>query len=298
MRASTIALLLASTLALAQSSAPRRMPEDVAIFAVGHNGTTSWIDPLVIVHYGPDQTSTTIPALDAPLPEQGPTEADFDNIENSFYKPGTVVSMFSGGEKVGTATVRSSNIEGRDGGCVNLSAIISYTGAGTPTLAANTTFEIPGHATTRRAATAVEISMLRKLAIQWLSDYGLDKQLLQSGKLEEVTSTVLRKDAGRALIGRFDVVSKLAVHRLFAIAEQGRGGYRLTLAKLEVQHDTEDGTDKSERYYIDQLDINNHGLDEVITGASHYESWSYAVFEFDANDGLWREAYTAIGGGC
>jgi hypothetical protein len=295
----TIALLLvAARVVLVQSNPPTRMPEDVAIFTVRHEAKTFSIEPVVIVHYGADQRFKTIPALNSPLPSRDRTEADFDKVENSFYKPGTPVSMFSGGEKLGSSTVLSSNIEGRDGGCIDLSAVVTYGGSGKPVLAASSTSEIPGHASTRRDATAEETTILRQLAIRWLIDYGLDKQLLQSGSTRQVISTVLREKAGRALIGRFDVESKNAIHRLFAIAEQDQGQYRLTLANLEIQHDVEDGTDKTEREYVDQLDIDSDGQDEVITSASHYEGWSYAVWKFYANAGVWKEKYKGIGGGC
>ena len=282
----------------AQGNPPTRMPEDVAIFAVGHEGKTFSIDPVVIVHYGADQRFRTVPALNSPLPSRDWTEADFNKIENSFYKPGTLVSVFSGGEKLGTATVLTSSIEGRDGGCIDLSAVVTYGGIGKPLLAASTTSEIPGHASTRRAATTAETAMLRRLATQWLIDYGIDKQLLQRGSMRHVVSTVLRESSGRALVGRFDVVSKHAIHRLFAIAERHRGQYRLTLADLEIQHDVEDGADKTEREYIDQLDMDNDGQDEVIASASHYESWSYTVWKFYANERVWRQAYRGGGGGC
>jgi hypothetical protein len=291
-------LLMAARTVPAQTSPPTRMPEDVAIFAVRHDGKTFSIDPVVIVHYGADQRFKTIPALNSPLPSRDWTDADFDKIEDSFYKQGTLVSVFSGGEKLGTATVLSSNIEGRDGGCVDLSAVVTYDGSAKPLLAASATSEIPGHASTRRDATPAEIATLRRLATQWLVDYGLDKQLLQRVRVGQVTSTILRKNAGRALVGRFDVVSKQAIHRLFAIAEQEGQTYRLTLTNLEIQHDVGDGTDKTEREYVDQLDINNDGVDEVLTSASHYEGWSFAVWEFNANHKTWKKKHDGSGGGC
>jgi hypothetical protein len=298
MRVGAFSLSLLACAGLFPQSNPRtRMPEDVAIFAIRHDGPAPTIDPIVLVHYGSDQRFKTIPALNSPILKEGLSESDVSRIENTFYKPGTLLSMFSGGEKVGMAKVRASNIEGLDGGCVDLSAVISEGGLGKARLASNTGSEISGHASTRRSAAQEEISTLRQLAIQWLRDYGLDKELLESGKLGQVTSTVLRTGAGRALIGRFDVASKEAVHRLFAIAEMNRGAYRLTLTDLEVQRDVEDGTDKTEREYLDQLDINNDGVDEVIASASHYESWTYSVWVFRANNGLWRKAYTG-GGGC
>jgi hypothetical protein len=50
--------------------------------------------------------------------------------------------------------------------------------------------------------------------------------------LGPVISTQLRRDGGRAIIGRFDVTSKYAIHQFFAIAEQDRTGYHLTLDDL------------------------------------------------------------------
>jgi hypothetical protein len=293
-----VVLLMGAGVALPQSTPRVRMPENVAIFAVRDHGNSISIDPIVIVHYGSDQRFTTIPALNPPLPSDHWTDADFDKIETTYYKPGTVVSMFSGGERLGTATLLGSNIEGRDGGCVSLAATITYSGPGKPNLATNTTNEITGHASTQRAATPEEISTLRRLAIEWLTDYGLDKQLLDRGRMGDVVSTVLRTNAGRALIGRFDVESKLAIHRLFAIAEQDGGHYKLSLANLEIQHDVEDGVDKTEREYIDQLDINNDGVDEVIASAVHYEGWSYVVWKFDEKQKSWRKAFSGSGGGC
>jgi len=289
---------MATGVAMPQSMPRVRMPADVVIFAVLDHGNSISIDPIVIVHYGSDQRFTTIPALNPLLPSEHWTDADFDKIENSFYKPGSLESVFSGGERIGTAKVLGSNIEGKDGGCVNLAATITYGGAGKPTLATNTSSEIPGHVSSRRAATAEESLILKGLAIEWLTEYGLDKQLLERGRMRDVFSTVLRTDAGRALIGRFDVESKLAVHRLFAIAEQDGGHYKLSLANLEIQHDVEDGVDKTEREYIDQLDINNDGVDEVIASAAHYEGWSYAVWKFDAKQKNWRKAFSGSGGGC
>jgi hypothetical protein len=293
-----LVLLMGAGVALPQSMPRVRMPEDVAIFAVRDHRKSISIDPIVIVHYGSDQRFTTIPALNPPLPTDHWTDADFDKIENSFYKPGIMVSVFSGGEWLGEGAVLGSNIEGREGGCINLAATITYSGPGKPTLAANTTSEIPEHASTRRAATPEEISTLRRLAIEWLTEYGLDKQLLERGRMADVVSTVLRTDAGRALIGRFDVESKLAIHRLFAIAEQDGEHYKLSLANLEIQHDVEDGVDKTELEYIDQLDINNDEVDEVIASAAHYEGWSYAVWKFDAKQKNWRKAFSGSGGGC
>jgi hypothetical protein len=254
---------------------------------------------VLIVHYGREYGSdprvNVIPSLNHPVPGKA-TAKDFARFEKSFYRPGSKLSVFSGGARLGVARVASSNVAFiEDGEGSTLSAVISYHGAGKPRLAANTTSQIPGHLSTRRAATPAEKSALLRLAKQWLIEYGLDRRLLQRGSLGEVISTELRKGVGHALVGRFDVQSQRAIYRLFAIAEPDGGSYRLTLANLEVQPVGGDNG-RTERTFVDQLDINNDGVDEVIIQTELYENLVYEIWEFDAKNKDWY--FVPTRGGC
>jgi hypothetical protein len=294
------AYLLFAAMTLQTQTSSVRMPEDVAVFAIHKADKGFSVEPVVLVHYGRDQHFKTIPALNSAVPEKSPTASDFDKFEKSFYRLGTLLSVFSGGEKIGTAKVLKSEIVGRDGGCIDLSASIGYVGNGNPLLASNTRSEIRGHEPTRRGTTEAETLTLRSLAIKWLVEYGIDRELLQRGNLQEAISTVLRENGGRALIGRFDVESKRAIHRLFAVAEQVKGQYELTLTDLETQQDVGNGDDKDkiELRYIDQLDIDNDGVDEIVTSSTYYERWSYEIWKFAAKQGIWYKAHEGPGGGC
>lgn len=297
MKTLSMVLLLAVTTASAQSTpaTPMALPAEVAIFAVRHNvdGQSLSIVPVVIVYQGSQEQGNVVPSLTDPVPQRA-TAKDFARFEKSFYQPGSNLSVFSGGSRLGVAKVTSSNVSFvEDEGSV-LSAAISYHGAGKPRLAANTTSQIPGHLSTRRAATPAEKSTLLRLAKQWLTEYGLDRRLLERGALGEVISTELRKGVGQALIGRFDVKSQRAIHRLFAIAEPDGGSYHLTLADIDVQPASSD--EHMERTFVDQLDINNDGVDEVITETELYENCFYNVWKFYAKDKGWSLKYS--GGSC
>ena len=83
-----------------QNSPPSRMPDDVAIFAIRPNNQSFDLDPIVIVHYGADQTFKVVPSLNEP------TRADSIDTDNqafgkTFYKPEAVISVFKGGERSG-----------------------------------------------------------------------------------------------------------------------------------------------------------------------------------------------------
>ena len=269
------------------------MPEDVTVFIAGKSGQFLTVYPAVIIHYGGNKLFAT--AYGQPLPENY-TAADLNKLKQ-FLKPGNPITVFSGGKQLGTARVISNNAGQDVEDCPDVSGYAAYEGEGQPLLGANTSL-IAGHASTRRAASPAEIAILKRVSEKWLVDYGLDNQLVQRGTMGQVVSTELRSGAGRALIGRLDVTSKSAVFRLFVIAERENGRYRATLADLQVQHDLEDEGDKVESSYLDQLDIDNDGLDDVITTATFYEATGATVWKYDAGKGVWAKRYEAMLGSC
>lgn len=284
---------------VAAKAKPMKMPETVAVFAVKQTGRQTSIDPITLVRYGSDQRFKVIPSYNEPLPVPIWTEQQFDAFEETYFRQGNRLSIFSGGELVGLASVEASESVGREGGCYQLSASILFRGHGTPRLATNTSTEIPGHRSTRRAASEEEIAILKGLARQWLSEYGLSDGVLDRGVMSTVVSAQLRDGAAMALIGRYDVTSQRSVHRLFVIAERQGASYRLTLADLSVQRGVlEEDKDRAEIQYLDQLDVNNDGQDEVVVRTELYEGWSYTIYSPPQDGRDWGIAFTGGGGGC
>ncbi|HLQ75875.1 MAG TPA: hypothetical protein VK210_00880 [Terriglobia bacterium] len=269
-----------------------RTPADVTVYSVNPGeGRSVTLYPIVVVHRGTDQRYR----MDYPSLPNETSREDLEKYQNALIKSGSPVSLFLGGKKLTTAAIEGNSVIGEPGGCFVLSGQVSYSAPTQPLLAAGTE-EIPGHVSTRRSGTAAEGAILKKLASQWLADYGLDRALLRHGVLGDVTSTELRKGGGRALIGRFDVKSKTTIHQLFAIAEDDGSKYRLTLTNLHIQHDLDDGGDREEQTYVDQLDLDNDGTDEVIVKNEYYEAWTYSVWRFDSKS--WGQIFKGGGGGC
>jgi hypothetical protein len=257
--------------------------QSVVLFSVARDTNGISIDPVVLL---PSMTNPASPNA---------TEADYKRFELAHYKRGSRLTIYSGAERAGAASVRESEVIGEEGGCRILSARISYNGH-TPALAVSGNPAIRGHKSKRRAATAAEAASLKRLAIDWLREAGLDAALLQQGRLGPVVSTEMRP--GRhALIGRFDVESKSSIHRLFAIAEHNGQQYRLTLADV-AKDEVELDKDELEREYVDQLDLDGDGQDEIVTRNLHYEVWDYSVWRLDPRTGSWTSIYNGGGGGC
>ena len=159
----TIILFLAPMAFMEQIVHPGQMPEKVAIFAIESDEQTRIVDPIVIVEYGHYQAGRVIPSLNEPLSDDY-TESDLKETENYLYKSGKPISVFWGGEKLGTATFRGYDSENKDKCDGDLSTEIIYNSTGNPSLASNTESEIPGHVSTRHIATSGETSILRDLA--------------------------------------------------------------------------------------------------------------------------------------
>ena len=99
---------------------------------------------------------------------------------------------------------------------------------------------------------------------------------------------------GVDVLGQFEVKSKRAIHRLFAIAEQNGVDYGLTFTKLETEFDLIDEKDQIEHHYVDQLDIDGDGADEVVIRSTYYKRTDYTIFKFDTVGQVWREVYTEV----
>jgi hypothetical protein len=85
---------------------------------------------------------------------------------------------------------------------------------------------------------------------------------------------------------------------MFVIARQHRGTYTFRLVQHYVQRDLTDGTDSEDQYFVDQLDFDGDGQDEVVTIVWFYESNEYRVYARHLQTDRWYELYRGGGGGC
>ena len=82
-----------------------RMPEDVAVFAIDQQENAAILVPIVVVHYGADQQFKVVPALEKVIGTSSGDE-DVEVFKQKFYQPGSEVSLFLGGQKTGSASIR------------------------------------------------------------------------------------------------------------------------------------------------------------------------------------------------
>lgn len=89
-----------------------------------------------------------------------------------------------------------SDVIGGDGDCTILTAAVTHNGANPEFPAVSDTYGIRDHPSKRRPASNFEIKILRRLASQWLNEYGLDNSLIVNGFFGPVTAAPLRRVGG------------------------------------------------------------------------------------------------------
>ena len=68
------------------------------------------------------------------------------------------------------------------------------------------------------------------------------------------------------------------------------------MAPYHLTKDTEDYVDDVEENFVEQIDSDAGGKDEIIIISYYYESWDYAIYR--SRNGKWEKVYFGRGGGC
>jgi hypothetical protein len=98
------------------------------------------------------------------------------------------------------------------------------------------------------------------------------------------------------MIGSFSIKANRALHRAFLIT--GTAGDQVSIELVLYNHSTdlEDGKDSQSFRFVDQLDLDGDGIDELVVETIGYESEGFAIYKRQA--GAWREVWIGGGAGC
>ena len=232
----------------------------------------------------------------AALSDQEPSKvSSYKTFVNRYFRPGLMYRAYFGGTQIGTITT----IESAEFDCNSLAATVKTSLSRSvryPNMGLVATSEsFRQHQNQRRATTPAEIAQLSKLAAQWFGRIGLDQRLLRKIKIEDSVATVI--DSRPVLIGSISLLAPAARHHLFLIAEPSAEGiYKMVLPAYHMMQDLVDGTDSEYEQFVDQLDLDGDGVDEIVSMVSFYESREYHIYKRES-DG-WANVYKGGGGGC
>jgi len=115
-------------------------------------------------------------------------------------------------------------------------------------------------------------------------------------KLKNLRLTKLSSSGPDMLIDSSTFKDETAQHNLFLVLERTETGWSVALAPYHLTKDTEDYVDDVEENFVEQIDSDAGGKDEIIIISYYYESWDYAIYR--SRNGKWEKVYFGRGGGC
>jgi len=233
--------------------------------------------------------------LTAPLPEGKDAEAASDKFAKVYFVPGRTYPLLFGGSELGSITVEKADDVGCEGQTATSKAS-RPTPLGLDALAVTTLDGIRTHDNWRHVASEEQRSAFVRLARDYLKGHGAKIFTLEKLKIPSMRATRLKPDGPDTLIGNVILAEKAKIHDLFLVIQVQPGKTQTLLASYHVSNDSEDRTDRQQEKFLDQLDLDGDGKDEIVTMSGYYESWDYAIYR--EQNGEWKLVYKGGGGGC
>ena len=232
--------------------------------------------------------------LAAPLPEGKDAEATSVNFEKTYFVAGTTYPLLFGGSELGSITVEKAESISCEAETAT-AKVSKPTPFGLDALAVSTLQGIRTHDNWRHAAPEGQKAEFVRVASEYLKVHGAET-LLEKLKIPSLRATRLKPGGPDVLIGNISLVQKSKVDDLFLVIQFEPGKTRTLISSYHVSNDPEDGKDRQQEKFLDQIDLDGDGTDEIVTISGYYESWDYAIYR--EQNGEWKLAYKGGGGGC
>lgn len=250
------------------------------------------LDPIAIFD---GSALSKLPQEDYDKPEV--SEEEVERFNKTYYAPGKQYPLLFGGSELGTTRV--VEVTGR--GCVSLAATVKTcvsVPSGQYALAMTGLAGIDLHANWREKPSPAQEAEFPKAAADFLAKKGLNGASAAAPlRIKNLRATRLGARRPRALIGTIVTYrAATAVHDLFLVLEQKEANWEVLIASYHESSDVEDHMEEIFESFVDQIDLDGDGIDEIVTISGYYESWDYSVYKFEK--GAWKSVYHGGGGGC
>jgi len=212
------------------------------------------------------------------------------------YKIGEHISLFMGAQRQGEVAIRKVLPLQCDSSAAIVTADSSlHFGKDTMALATNAG-NIRPHASKQHEAEAQARGYATQLAKAEFQKNGVPVELLGSMEIQQLVLTALDNSKHQFLIGYFSVKANAARHEVFLIAKMDSPAGAAELARYHKTTDVEDGTDSENIRFVDQLDLDGDGMDEIVIEITGYEDEEFAIYK--RSNGHWSQVHLGGGGGC
>jgi len=233
--------------------------------------------------------------LAAPLPEGKDPGAASVNFEKIYFRPGATYPLLFGGSELGSITVEKAESISCESETAT-AKVSSPPPPGLDALAVTTLEGVRTHDNWRHVATEEQRTEFVSLANDYLKAHGAETFTLDRLRIPSLRATRLKPGGPDVLIGNVALAEKNTVYDLFLVIQFEPEKTQTLISSFHVSNDLEDGKDRQQEKFLDQLDLDGDGTDEIVTISGYYESWDYAIYR--EQNGEWKLAYKGGGGGC
>lgn len=216
--------------------------------------------------------------------------------ENPVYKVGEHIALFVGGQRQGDVRIKKVMPLQCDSSAALVSTGPSFhLPKDTIALASNAN-QIRPHSNNQRQASEADHNYARQLAMNEFRKHALPETLAKNIKIDQLVVTKLDDTDSEFLVGSLSLATKSAVHDVFLIAKIAESVATVEFARYHKTTGLEDGKDSEDVRFVDQLDLDGDGVDEIVVEVTGYENEEFAIYH--RSYGSWTQVHLGGQGGC
>jgi hypothetical protein len=285
-----LALLLASPHAFAQAPGEAKKARTSALLAIGPCGDEYCLHPIALLSQG-----RFLP----PVRFNESFEEDANRFLATYFKKDRAYGVFFRGSRVSRVKVREGRIE--------LMTLDARARADAPLPLqekdrglATDAEGLPGHppGPPPVAPSPEEKEQVTQLAKALLKKQGVPAKSIQKLEMTSLQVAWLDDTPEKQLLASFKIepnpteASPSLVHSLMLIARPTPEGL---VSEFTSYLKSESGEQQRYELFLDHLDLDGDGVDELVTQTNFWESWQYQIHK--RADGAWKKVYAGGGGG-
>jgi hypothetical protein len=212
------------------------------------------------------------------------------------YKVGEHLVLFVGGQRQGDVTIKKVMPFQCNSSAAVVTADPSVHLAKDAMALATNAENVRPHGNNQRKPNDAELAHAKRLAMNEFLKHGVPAEFSKSLKIDRAIVMRVDETAGEWLVGSLFVEVEGARHEIFLVAMMASSGATMELARYHKTMDIEDGKDAEDVRFVDQLDLDGDGTDEIVVEVSGYESEAFVIYK--RISGLWRRVHVGGQGGC
>lgn len=273
----------------------------VPFLANGDKEKTAWRgpdQPVYVVtqnHYAQDFNGTT-PRFGDLIAIEIFNPAARSADDDTAYKPGQQLALFIGGRKEGEVKVeRVKAMQCDSSAALVIPDANVHLKKGAMALASNAQSVRP-HGTYQRQPGFGERKYAVQLAMNEFRKRGVPEAMASDIKIDQLIVTKIDDSNSQFLIGSLSLRTKSALHEVFLIGKIGTSSATVEFVQYDKSTDLTEGTDAEDYRFVDQLDLDGDGADEVVVELRGYEDEEFDIYK--RHNGSWSEVHEGGEGGC